>query len=102
MKAPGTSSKNAGSAEMAAMVLRTDRSIGLERRPVPIPRDDQVLVDIDLCGICGSDLDAPLLAEVYLGGFVMGHEPAGPPASASASTRTAIRAASARRVARVA
>ena len=56
---PGTSSKNAGSAEMTAMVLRTDRSIGLERRPVPIPRDDQVLVDIDLCGICGSDLDAP-------------------------------------------
>ena len=67
----------AGSAEMTAMVLRTDRSIGLERRPVPIPRDDQVLVDIDLCGICGSDLDAPLLPEVYLGGFVMGHEPVG-------------------------
>ena len=37
---------------MTAMVLRTDRSISLERRPVPIPRDDQVLVDIDLCGIC--------------------------------------------------
>ena len=60
---PGTSSKNAASAEMTAMVLRTDRSIGLERRPVPIPRDDQVLVDIDLCGICGSDLDAPLLPD---------------------------------------
>src|SRR6476660_4722612 len=80
-----TSGKNAdptgrtapGSAEMTAMVLRADRSMGLERRPVPTPRDDQVLVDIDLCGICGSDLDAPLLAEVYLGGFVMGHEPAG-------------------------
>lgn len=47
------------SAEMTAMVLRTDRSIGLERRPVPTPRDDQVLVDIDLCGICGSDLHCP-------------------------------------------
>ena len=62
---------------MTAMVLRTDRSIGLERRPAPIPRDDQVLVDIDLCGICGSDLHAPKTPEVYLGGFIMGHEPVG-------------------------
>jgi D-arabinose 1-dehydrogenase-like Zn-dependent alcohol dehydrogenase len=59
------------------MVLRTDRSIGLERRAVPAPRDDQVLVDVDLCGICGSDLHAPPTPEVYLGGFIMGHEPAG-------------------------
>jgi threonine dehydrogenase-like Zn-dependent dehydrogenase len=63
--------------EMLAMVLTTDRETRLERRPVPTPRDDQVLVDIDLCGICGSDLDAPDLHEVYLGGFIMGHEPAG-------------------------
>jgi threonine dehydrogenase-like Zn-dependent dehydrogenase len=34
-------------------------------------------VDIDVCGICGSDLDAPDLPEVYLGGFIMGHEPTG-------------------------
>jgi hypothetical protein len=40
-----------GSAEMTAMVLRSDRSIGLERRPTPTPRGDQVLVDKDLCGI---------------------------------------------------
>ena len=64
-------------AEMTAMVLRSDRSIGLERRPTPIPRGDQVLVDIDLCGICGSDLHAPQTPEVYLGGFIMGHEPVG-------------------------
>jgi len=62
---------------MTAMVLRTDRSIGLERRPVPTPRGDQVLVDIDLCGICGSDLHAAETSEVYLGGFIMGHEPVG-------------------------
>jgi D-arabinose 1-dehydrogenase-like Zn-dependent alcohol dehydrogenase len=65
------------SADMTAMVLRTDRSIGLERRPLPIPRDDQVLVDIDLCGICGSDLHSPQTPEVYLGGFILGHEPVG-------------------------
>jgi threonine dehydrogenase-like Zn-dependent dehydrogenase len=66
-----------GSGEMLAMVLTNDRKTRLERRPVPTPCDDQVLVDVDLCGICGSDLDAPDLREVYLGGFIMGHEPAG-------------------------
>jgi threonine dehydrogenase-like Zn-dependent dehydrogenase len=62
---------------MLAMVLTNDRETRLERRPVPAPRDDQVLIDVDLCGICGSDLDAPDLPEVYLGGLIMGHEPAG-------------------------
>ena len=66
-----------GSGEMLAMVLTDDRMIRLERRPVPTPGDDQVLVDVDLCGICGSDLHAPDTPEVYLGGFIMGHESAG-------------------------
>jgi len=64
-------------AEMLAMVLTNDRETRLERRPVPTPREDQVLVDVDLCGICGSDLDAPDLHEVYRGGFIMGHESTG-------------------------
>jgi D-arabinose 1-dehydrogenase-like Zn-dependent alcohol dehydrogenase len=59
------------------MVLTKDRESRLERRPMPAPRADQVLVDVDLCGICGSDLHAPDLREVYLGGFIMGHESAG-------------------------
>ena len=62
---------------MTAMMLRTDRSVGLEHRPIPTLRDDQVLVDVDLCGICGSDLHAPQTTEVYRGGFIMGHEPVG-------------------------
>jgi len=66
-----------GSIEMTAMVLRADRSIGLERRRAPTLRDDHVLVEIDLCGICGSDLHSPKTPEVYLGGFIMGHEPVG-------------------------
>jgi D-arabinose 1-dehydrogenase-like Zn-dependent alcohol dehydrogenase len=90
---------------MLAMVLTNDRKTRLERLPVPTPRDDQVLVDVDLCGICGSDLHAPDLPEVYLGGFVMGHEPAGRisrvgrDASGWPSTRTGTRAVSARRAA---
>ena len=62
---------------MTAMMLRADRTVGLERRPMPTLRDDQVLVDVDLCGICGSDLHAPQTTEVYRGGFIMGHEPVG-------------------------
>src|SRR5260221_9922749 len=62
---------------MTAMVLRSDRSIGLEPRPAATARGDQVTVDIDLCGICGSALPPPLPPEVYLGGFIMGHEPVG-------------------------
>src|SRR6201984_3646858 len=65
------------SGEMLAMVLTNDRKTRLEHRPVPTPRDDQWLVCVDLCGICESDLHAPDLREVYLGGFIMGHEPAG-------------------------
>jgi len=58
-----------GSGEMLAMALTNARKTRLEHRPVPTPRDDQVLVDIDLYGICGSNLHAPKLHEVYLGGF---------------------------------
>lgn len=60
------------------MVLTTGRETRLERRPVPTTRDDDhALVDVDLCDICGSDLHAPDLPQVYLGGVIMGHEPAG-------------------------
>ena len=59
-----------GSAEMTAMVLRTDRSIGLERRPVLTLRDNQVLVAIDLCG---------LRKRPALPSHIMGHEPVGQP-----------------------
>jgi threonine dehydrogenase-like Zn-dependent dehydrogenase len=74
---PAAVRPGARSDEMLAMVLTNDRETRLERRPAPTPRDDQVLVAIDLCGICGSDLDAPDLPEVYHGGFIMGHEPTG-------------------------
>ncbi|MFC9842733.1 zinc-binding dehydrogenase [Streptomyces sp. NPDC127595] len=35
------------------------------------------MVDVDLCGLCGTDLHAPRMQEVYRGGFVMGHESTG-------------------------
>jgi 2-desacetyl-2-hydroxyethyl bacteriochlorophyllide A dehydrogenase len=63
--------------QMTAMVLTAERRLALERRPLPTPRADQVLVDVELCGICGSDLHAPDLPQVYRGGFILGHEPVG-------------------------
>lgn len=62
---------------MQAVVLNAQREIVLESRPEPELRPDQVIVDVDLCGICGTDLHAPQLPQVYRGGFVMGHEPTG-------------------------
>jgi D-arabinose 1-dehydrogenase-like Zn-dependent alcohol dehydrogenase len=43
-------------------------------------RDDarkQVLVEVDLCGICGSDLHAAQLPQVYHGDCILGHESTG-------------------------
>ena len=41
--------------QMTAMVLTAERRLVLERRPLPTPRADQVLVDVELSAICGSD-----------------------------------------------
>ena len=64
-------------ATMPAVVLGTRRDIALAEWPTPRPGPDQVLIEVDLCGICGSDLHSPDLPQVYRGGFVLGHEPAG-------------------------
>ena len=63
--------------DMPAVVLTADRRIVLERRIEPTLQPDEVLVDVDLCGVCGSDLHAPSLTEMYLGGCTMGHELSG-------------------------
>lgn len=62
---------------MPAVVLTGDRRIVLEDRPLPALRADQVIVEVDLCGICGSDLHAPDLPQVYWGDRILGHESAG-------------------------
>jgi len=64
-------------ATMQVVMLDEQRTIVLGQRPVPTPRPEQVLVEVDLCGICGSDLHAPDLPQVYRSGFVLGHEMSG-------------------------
>jgi 2-desacetyl-2-hydroxyethyl bacteriochlorophyllide A dehydrogenase len=62
---------------MPAVVLTQERAIAIEERPRPTLRPDQVIVEVDLCGICGSDLHSPQLPQVYRGNFILGHESTG-------------------------
>ena len=62
---------------MPAVVLTAERTIALKERPRPTLRPDQVIVEVELCGICGSDLHAAQLPQVYLGDCIMGHESTG-------------------------
>jgi threonine dehydrogenase-like Zn-dependent dehydrogenase len=52
---------------MPAVVLTADRTIAFQERPRPSLQPDQVIVEVELCGICGSDLHAAQLPQVYLG-----------------------------------
>jgi threonine dehydrogenase-like Zn-dependent dehydrogenase len=62
---------------MPAVVLTAQGRIELQDRPRPTLRPDQVLVEVDLCGICGSDLHASQLPQVYRGDCILGHESTG-------------------------
>jgi threonine dehydrogenase-like Zn-dependent dehydrogenase len=62
---------------MPAVVFAADGRIALQNRPVPTLRPDQLLVEVDLCGICGSDLHASQLPQVYRGDCILGHESTG-------------------------
>jgi hypothetical protein len=50
---------------MPAVVLTDEGRIALQDRPRPTLRSDQVLIEVDMCGICGSDLHASQLPQVY-------------------------------------
>jgi 2-desacetyl-2-hydroxyethyl bacteriochlorophyllide A dehydrogenase len=63
---------------MHAMVFTEDRAIELQSRPAPtLGLGEVVELDIDLCGICGSDLHAAELTQVYTGEHILGHEAVG-------------------------
>ncbi|RIV39228.1 zinc-dependent alcohol dehydrogenase [Micromonospora radicis] len=62
-------------AESRTAVLRAPRAITIERMPLRRPADDEALVRVDACGVCGSDVS------IYTGErdeqlypVVMGHE----------------------------
>ena len=61
-----------------ALVLREYRQLKLEEVPTPIPAPDEVLVQVQACGICGSDIhgfDGSTGRRIPP--IIMGHEAAG-------------------------
>jgi L-iditol 2-dehydrogenase len=63
--------------KMRAAVLFGPRDIRVVERPVPMPRDGEVLVKVALCGTCGTDLkifDGHFPQTPPFGQFTPGHE----------------------------
>lgn len=66
---------------MKVAVMTGIRKMGFEERPIPQPKENEVLVRLDYVGICGSDLhyyETGAIGEyVVEPPFVLGHEPGG-------------------------
>ncbi len=66
---------------MKVAVMTGVGKIGFEARPVPEPKEDEVLVKLEYVGICGSDLHyyetGAIGNYVVKPPFVLGHEPGG-------------------------
>lgn len=65
--------------KMKAQVFYEPLNMKLEECNVPKPADDQVLVRVKACGICGSDIayyygDSPLETPTGKGPLILGHE----------------------------
>jgi 2-desacetyl-2-hydroxyethyl bacteriochlorophyllide A dehydrogenase len=59
---------------MPAAVYRRPGEVVIEERPVPRPARGEVLVEVDHCGICGSDIHMLLEGWGDKPGMVAGHE----------------------------
>ena len=67
--------------KMKVAVMNGIGKMGFEERPIPVPKDDEVLVKLEYVGICGSDLhyyESGAIGDyVVKPPFVLGHEPGG-------------------------
>jgi (R,R)-butanediol dehydrogenase / meso-butanediol dehydrogenase / diacetyl reductase len=61
---------------MRAAVYEAPGRIRIEDRPLPLPRGDEVLIEVEHCGICGTDLHL-FLDGLGRPGTIGGHEYAG-------------------------
>lgn len=66
---------------MKVAVMLGIGKMGFEERPIPQPKDDEVLVKLEYVGICGSDIhyyESGAIGDyVVKPPFVLGHEPGG-------------------------
>jgi 2-desacetyl-2-hydroxyethyl bacteriochlorophyllide A dehydrogenase len=59
---------------MQAVIFTQDRTFELTERPVPDVSPGEVLLEVELCGICGTDLHAAELEGLFAPPVVVGHE----------------------------
>lgn len=66
---------------MKTAVMLGIGKMGYEERPIPVPKDDEVLVKLEYVGICGSDMhyyeNGRIGNYIVKPPFVLGHEPGG-------------------------
>lgn len=66
---------------MKVAVMEGIGKMGYTERPIPTPKDDEVLVKLEYVGICGSDMhyyETGAIGDyVVKPPFVLGHEPGG-------------------------
>ncbi len=65
--------------KMKVQVFYEKEDMRLEERDIPTPVDDQILIKVKACGICGSDIayywgESPLETSDGKGPLVLGHE----------------------------
>src|SRR5262249_60346197 len=61
---------------MKAAVYTGDRTVAVEERPVPVPSAGEVVIAVDYCGICGTDLHS-VMEGWGRPGAILGHEYSG-------------------------
>jgi len=62
---------------MKAVLFKELQKLELQEKPKPIPGAGEVLVKVEYCGICGSDVHGFLSGVMVPPGTVMGHECSG-------------------------
>ncbi|MBJ19410.1 MAG: alcohol dehydrogenase catalytic domain-containing protein [bacterium] len=60
-----------------AVYVGPHQPFSIEERPTPVPREDELLIKVGRCGICGTDLSTYTGAAGMEMGLVYGHEFAG-------------------------
>ncbi len=60
--------------KMKALVIRGDKDLGCEMIEIPTCQEDEVLIKVQACGICGSDVPRALDGGVHYYPIVLGHE----------------------------
>ena len=66
--------------KMKAAVLHAFSDVRVEERDVPTPGPGEVLVQVEACGICGTDIKIihhGMPSQPAFGDFIIGHEYAG-------------------------